>query len=339
MDMVATTFVILSVVLLAAVIALAVMLRRARSAADNALQALQATQQALQDARKKALLARWDATGESADGGPRADAGALPAPTAATHAAPTAFAEAGELTVPAARRDVASPDDTVPNLNPGRAVAPPPPAPPPAPPVPDPPRPAPKKSLIDMYAAEEPAPEPESDKTVLMDTLTRGPKETLDPDAGKPYLTVVEGVNEGKLYYLPFDRTTLGRDARNTLPLDDEAASKLHCEITYNKNRFVLRDDDSTNGTLLNGEPVKVHSLEFGDTIQVADTKLQFSCAGFDLKDINPGAAIIAFEACLKYEPNFLNALKLVAFLLERDVVRRAEADPYWKRIMTLEKK
>ena len=62
-----------------------------------------------------------------------------------------------------------------------------------------------------------------------------------------------------------------------------------------------------------------------------------FSHKGFELKDSERGAAIAAFEACIEMEPNYLDALKLLAFLLERDIARQAEATPLWKRILDLE--
>ncbi len=54
---------------------------------------------------------------------------------------------------------------------------------------------------------------------------------------------------------------------------DDSAISRLHCTILDEDDHFAIRDEDSTNGTLVNGEritplePVRLHD---GDTIDVA---------------------------------------------------------------------
>ena len=72
--------------------------------------------------------------------------------------------------------------------------------------------------------------------------------------------------------------------------------------------------------------------------VWVAGTEMVFSCEGFEQRDADPQAALDAFEAGLRRQPDFLAALKHAAFLLERDVVRRDEAEPYWKRIAELEK-
>ena len=177
----------------------------------------------------------------------------------------------------------------------------------------------------------------ESDKTEVF--LRPDAEPARDPNAGLPYLEITEGAQRHPRVYLQFDRATIGRDERNTIPIDDTGASKQHCEITFDNNRFALRDNDSTNGTRLNGERIDVKPLEFGDTVRIGETDMVFSCEGFEFKNTDPGAAIAAFEITLERQPNFLGALKIVAFLLERDVARQKEAEPYWQRIMELEKR
>ena len=179
--------------------------------------------------------------------------------------------------------------------------------------------------------------EEQSDKTEVFQRPDAEP--ARDPNAGLPYLEITEGAQRHPRVYLQFDRATIGRDERNTIPIDDTGASKQHCEITFDNNRFALRDNDSTNGTRLNGERIDVKPLEFGDTIRIGETDMVFSCEGFEFKNTDPGAAIAAFEITLERQPNFLGALKIVAFLLERDVARQKEAEPYWQRIMELEKR
>lgn len=159
----------------------------------------------------------------------------------------------------------------------------------------------------------------------------------VDPLSGFPVLKVTAGPDTGTSFPLPFTHATIGRDKSNIIPLGDNGSSRLHCEVLYRNAGFVLRDNNSTNGTLCNQTRIDEHPLEFGDVIQVADTVMEFTSEGYELKDSDPAAAIAAFEKCLEREPNFLLALRNLAFLLERDVRRKREAEPLWKRIAQIE--
>lgn len=159
-----------------------------------------------------------------------------------------------------------------------------------------------------------------------------------DPNSGQPYVKVIRGKDEGMLTYVPFGEITIGRDAGNAVRLHDSSSSRVHCRIVYEGNQFVLRDNNSTNGTVCNRERITEHVLNFDDRIQVGDTELVFSCQGYDLKDQDPRQAIAAFEDCLEREPNYIGALRVLAYLLERDVARKKEAQPLWDKATRLEK-
>lgn len=176
-----------------------------------------------------------------------------------------------------------------------------------------------------------------ADRTVMfMAPKDEAPQQ--DPLAGFPSLLIHSGPDSGTRFPLPFAKATVGRDKNNVIPLGDQGSSRLHCEIHYRNHEFVLHDANSTNGTLCNGELISQERvLEFGDRIQVSDTVMEFTAAGYESKDGDPAQAIADFEKCLEREPNFLLALKNLAFLLERDVRRQKEADPLWKRISQLE--
>ena len=184
-------------------------------------------------------------------------------------------------------------------------------------------------------AAEDP-PAHDTDRTVLL-SPTRD-AQPADPDAGLPYLKVIAGPDEGTLFALPFTGATIGRDATNVVPLADGGASRVHCRIEYRRNVFVLSDNGSTNGTLCNDELVQERELAFGDVIQVADTRLCYSCEGHELRSADPARAVAAFQHCLTRQPDFVSALKALAFLLERDVARNKDAQPIWDRIARLER-
>jgi len=81
-------------------------------------------------------------------------------------------------------------------------------------------------------------------------------------------------VNEG--------RNTIGNKASNDITIQDNQVSSFHSLILYKKNKFLLTDELSTNGTLLNGEeltPRDAYDLNDGDEIKVGDTNLLFKTA------------------------------------------------------------
>ena len=69
---------------------------------------------------------------------------------------------------------------------------------------------------------------------------------------------------------------TIGRDASNSIPLEDPAVSSRHCVIVRDRGRFVVRDRDSTNGTFVNGKATNQADLKHGDEIQVGHVRFYF---------------------------------------------------------------
>ncbi len=72
-------------------------------------------------------------------------------------------------------------------------------------------------------------------------------------------------------------RITLGRDADNTIELEDALASRHHAVIQKVKNDFFIEDLDSTNGTFVNGQPApprKYVRLHKEDVIRIGRTEL-----------------------------------------------------------------
>lgn len=72
------------------------------------------------------------------------------------------------------------------------------------------------------------------------------------------------------------DVFTLGRGKECSFRMDDKWASEIHCRIQEDGAGFQLIDNDSKNGTLLNGEPVKIAELKWGDTLQIGQTTMLF---------------------------------------------------------------
>lgn len=79
-----------------------------------------------------------------------------------------------------------------------------------------------------------------------------------------------------KEYTLTKERTTIGRKAHNDIPIDNLAVSGEHAAIVTILNDSFLEDLGSTNGTLVNGQPIKKHFLQSNDVIEIGKYKLKY---------------------------------------------------------------
>lgn len=77
-------------------------------------------------------------------------------------------------------------------------------------------------------------------------------------------------------YPLERDNTTIGRNAENDVHIDNLAVSGHHARIIRVLNDYFFEDLDSTNGSQINGQPVKRHTLRHGDSISVGKHQLRF---------------------------------------------------------------
>lgn len=72
------------------------------------------------------------------------------------------------------------------------------------------------------------------------------------------------------------ERMTIGRRPSSDIRIDNLAVSGEHAAITNILNDSFLQDLDSTNGTLVNGQPIKKHVLQDGDEIQIGKHVLRY---------------------------------------------------------------
>lgn len=71
---------------------------------------------------------------------------------------------------------------------------------------------------------------------------------------------------------------TFGRKNDNTVVLSDPYVSSHHIRFFRNEGRYVVEDMGSTNGTLLNGEKLKMKTyLKDGDVISIGGLSLKTS--------------------------------------------------------------
>ncbi len=100
------------------------------------------------------------------------------------------------------------------------------------------------------------------------------------------------------------ERTTVGRKAHNDIQIDNLAVSGEHAVIVTILNDSFLEDLGSTNGTLVNGNPVKKHFLQNNDVIELGKYKLKF----IQEQGAQPAAAAADFEKTMVLRPSAMKA-------------------------------
>jgi hypothetical protein len=99
-----------------------------------------------------------------------------------------------------------------------------------------------------------------------------------DAPAGSPKLRVANaaGLRAGSAYDLA-EGALLGRGESADIRLEDTFASSSHARLVAQGDVIVLEDLGSTNGTYLNGEPLRgPQPLHVGDSIRIGDSEFTF---------------------------------------------------------------
>jgi Nif-specific regulatory protein len=106
-------------------------------------------------------------------------------------------------------------------------------------------------------------------------------------------LIAISGPLRESVFALPASELSVGRDASNGLPIGDPSVSRRHCLIYRENGGFKVRDLDSRNGTLVNGEVVADRWLHHLDEITIGDSVFRFL---IDEEDKTSGTSAVEFE-------------------------------------------
>ena len=68
----------------------------------------------------------------------------------------------------------------------------------------------------------------------------------------------------------------IGRNEDNDIVISNNNYSKKHFSIFFKKGKYYFKDNNSTNGLILNGRKLSTGELENGDIIEIARTKFTF---------------------------------------------------------------
>ena len=98
------------------------------------------------------------------------------------------------------------------------------------------------------------------------------------------------------------ERLTIGRRHSNDLVIDNLAVSGEHALIVTILNDSFLEDLGSTNGTLVNGVPIKKHILQHNDVIEIGKYKLKYMADHVAMGPMGPTSA--EFEKTMVIRPS-----------------------------------
>jgi len=118
--------------------------------------------------------------------------------------------------------------------------------------------------------AASPAPPPAAAKSAAN-------REPPHADAGTAKrLVITSGPREGMEFDLPAEQLTIGRSSESGLVIRDDYTSTHHARLMLWKDRWVIQDLDSTNGTFLDGERVTVPTpVPLGTPVTIGKTSFE----------------------------------------------------------------
>jgi pSer/pThr/pTyr-binding forkhead associated (FHA) protein len=100
---------------------------------------------------------------------------------------------------------------------------------------------------------------------------------TMHGGGPQAQLNVDSGPDAGHNHRAGDTALRVGRSPDNDLILRDPATSGHHARIERRGQQFWIVDLGSTNGTLVNGEPVQEKELNHGDRITIGQNAVSFS--------------------------------------------------------------
>jgi len=92
-------------------------------------------------------------------------------------------------------------------------------------------------------------------------------------------IRILDGPDRGKEFYQIATPVTIGREEGNLIQLNDHRVSRNHIKIHESGSAVLMTDLQSTNGTKINGELVRVWQLQPGDLITLGQSILLFGSA------------------------------------------------------------
>ena len=128
-------------------------------------------------------------------------------------------------------------------------------------------------SVIPVWQQTDPDADPKG--TVSLQAMP--PEQVASGTGFAALLSFESGPFAGRIVALPNQMVSIGRAPDNDVVVGDPATSGHHGRIEERAGSFWISDLGSTNGTLVNGEPVIDKQLSDGDTIAIGQNMLRFT--------------------------------------------------------------
>src|SRR6185295_13075341 len=98
---------------------------------------------------------------------------------------------------------------------------------------------------------------------------------------------------------LPRSLLSIGRDPSNDLVLPDAMVSRRHAVIEFRSSQYFLRDCNSSNGSLVNGDRVSERGLRDGDLVAIGTARLLFR---EEAEALDPEAKVVQHPSAPRLE-------------------------------------
>jgi predicted component of type VI protein secretion system len=110
-------------------------------------------------------------------------------------------------------------------------------------------------------------------------------------------LIMRSGPTIGALYPLEGDLITIGRDAANTIQINDAEISRRHARLQFQGGKYLIEDAGSTNGTHVNGQRLSApYVLKPGDVVSFGETIV----LAYETADFDPGATVATSRSAMQ---------------------------------------
>lgn len=88
-------------------------------------------------------------------------------------------------------------------------------------------------------------------------------------------LTIIHGPNRGSSFDVQSGENSIGRVNGNAIVLSSGQVSKRHCVLVVSNGKILVKDENSANGTYVNGNRVEARELHSGDRIGIGQFVLE----------------------------------------------------------------
>ncbi|HLG18204.1 MAG TPA: FHA domain-containing protein [Bdellovibrionota bacterium] len=127
-------------------------------------------------------------------------------------------------------------------------------------------------------AGEEPTtPEPTTPEKNLSEMESASPR-PVDALAFKPAARLVrlDGPDAGNEILLDQDQVTIGSAVDCDVVIEQKNVSQVHATIQKEEDTFILKNQEESTGTFVDGVPIRERPLESHDIVYVGDAKFEF---------------------------------------------------------------